>query len=57
MELFTSNTIFRDFWMITHAAACGSTLGELDHVDLDEDFKDVEIRDHACGDVIEIILL
>ena len=27
-----------------------STLGELD---LGEDFKDVEIRDHACGDVIE----
>ena len=29
---------------------CGSTLAELD---LGEDFKDVEIKDHACGDVIE----
>ena len=28
---------------------CGSTLAELDL----EDYKDVEIRDHACGDVIE----
>ena len=26
------------------------TLGKLD---LGEDFKDVEIRDHTCGDVIE----
>ena len=29
---------------------CGSTLAELD---LGEDFEDVEIKDHACGDVIE----
>ena len=38
--------------MITPSYTCGSiaTLAELD---LDEDFKDVKIRDHACGDVIE----
>ena len=35
--------------MITHAAAYRSTLGELD---LGEDFKDIEIRNHACGDVL-----
>ena len=29
-----------------------ATLGELD---LGEGFKGVEIRDHACGDVIEIL--
>ena len=29
---------------------CGSTLAELN---LGEEFKDVEIRDHACGDVVE----
>ena len=31
-----------------------STLGELD---LGEDFKDVEIRDHACGNVIEKLFM
>ena len=36
--------------MITHGYSCGSTLGELD---LGEDFKDVEFRDHAYGDVFE----
>ena len=29
---------------------CGSTLAELD---LGEEYKDVEIRDYACGDLIE----
>ena len=36
--------------MITHTGVCGSTLGELN---LGEDFKDVEIRDHTCGNIIE----
>ena len=39
--MYTNDTIFKDFWMITHVH--GSTLGKLD---LGEDFciKDVEIR-------------
>ena len=36
--------------MITHTAVRGSTLGELN---LGEDFKDVEIRNHTCGDAVE----
>ena len=41
--------------MITPAiATCGSILTELG---LGKDFKDVEIRDHACDNVIEKLLL
>jgi len=29
---------------------CGSVLAELE---LGDDYKDIEIRDHACGDIIE----
>ena len=46
-----SSSIFRDLWMITLViVTCGSILAELG---LGKDFKDVEIRYHACDDVIE----
>ena len=46
-RICTSNTIFRDFWMTT----CTTHTAEV--LDLGEDFKDVEIRDHACGKVLK----
>ena len=49
-ECTHSDTIFRNFWMIAHMQLWKYTLGKLD---LGEDFKDVEFRDYACGDIFE----
>lgn len=50
-KLNTLKQCLQRLWMIILAiATCGSILAELD---LDKDFKDVEIRDHTCVDVIE----
>jgi len=49
--LFKCSLNYESFsWNDDHTYTCGSTLAELD---LGEDFKGVEIRDHACGNVIE----